>query len=254
VAVAIRNATFRYPDAAQPAFEHLDLDIPAGAFVAITGPVGSGKSALARCLAGLYPPDSGEILLNGTPASGVSPGLVGYAPQEGYLFSGSVRDNVDLGSPSSENLDRLVALAGLDEDLAALPNGADTAIGERGVRISGGQRQRLGLARAAAVTPGVLVLDDPFSAVDIQTEARIVANLRCAFGPVAPPEERSTLVLLSHRLGAFPMADLIVVLDHGRVAQRGTHAELLEAGGLYARIYRAQLRVEGAAEMVGSRT
>ncbi len=253
VAVAIRSATFSYPDAAQPAFADLDLDIPAGAFVAVTGPVGSGKSALARCLAGLYPLDSGEMCLNGTRACDAPPGVVGYAPQDGYLFSGSVLDNIFLGTTAREDHGRFLSLASLDGDVAALPRGVDTSIGERGVRISGGQRQRLGLARAAAASPGLLVLDDPFSAVDIQTEARIVSNLRHAFGPAAPSQQRATLVLLSHRLGAFPQADLIVVLEQGRITERGTHAELLQVGGLYARIYRAQLRVEGSPELAASR-
>ena len=257
VAVAIRGATFRYPGGARPAFEELRLDIPAGALVAIAGPVGSGKSALARCLAGLYPLDSGELLLDGIPATDATPGVVGYAPQEGYLFSGPVRDNVLLGTRCQPgDLERVLRLAGMEADIAALPQGVETPIGERGVRISGGQRQRLGLARAAAAacpnTPGLLVLDDPFSAVDVDTEARIIANLRCAFGPEAPPAQRSTIVLLSHRLGAFPYADLVVVLEGGRIVERGTHAALLQAGGLYARIYRAQLRVEGAAALAGS--
>jgi ABC-type multidrug transport system fused ATPase/permease subunit len=168
-----------------------------------------------------------------------------------------VRDNVLLGTRCQPgDLERVLRLAGMEADIAALPQGVETPIGERGVRISGGQRQRLGLARAAAAaspnTPGLLVLDDPFSAVDVDTEARIIANLRCAFGPEAPPAQRSTIVLLSHRLGAFPYADLVVVLEGGRIVERGTHAALLQAGGLYARIYRAQLRVEGAAALAGS--
>jgi len=129
-----------------------------------------------------------------------------------------------------------------------MPRGVETPVGELGIRISGGQRQRLGLARAAAPSrssaPGLLVLDDPFSAVDIDTESRIVANLRCAFGPDAPPEKRSTVVLFSQRLAAFPRADLVVVLDRGRIVERGTHTRLLDEGGLYARIYRAQMRVD----------
>src|SRR5216683_3044096 len=251
VGVAIRNATFSYPGAAEPAFVGLNLNIPAGSYVAVTGPIGSGKSALARCLAGLYPLGAGEILIDAIPAGDVPPGVVGYAPQESHLFSGSIRDNVFLGQTRSDigGLDSFVRLAALEEDVANMPHGVETPVGELGIRISGGQRQRLGLARAMAAggcdAPGLLVLDDPFSAVDIDTETRIVANLRCAFGLDAPMEKRSTVVLFSQRLGAFPQADLVVVLDRGHIVERGTHAALLEEGGLYARIYRAQMRVDG---------
>ena len=251
VNVTIRNATFRYPASSQPAFEDITMEIPAGALVAITGPVASGKSALARCLAGLYPVDRGEILLDQISVTEAPPGVVGYAPQEGFLFSGSVSDNVFLGSSSRhDDLERLLDLASMRADVTALPQAEQTPIGELGVRISGGQRQRLGLARAAATHPGLLVLDDPFSAVDIDTEAQIVGNLRRAFGPSAPPQQRSTIVLFSHRLGAFPHADMIFVLDRGHIVECGTHAKLLAAGGLYARIYRAQQRVESAPSLV----
>ncbi len=250
VGVEIRNATFTYPGAAEAAFCALNLSFPAGSFVAVTGPIGSGKSAVARCLAGLYPLDAGEILVDDTPAAEVLPGVAGYAPQESHLFSGSVRDNVFLGQNlwGADGLDSFLRLAVLEEDVGAMAFGADTQIGELGIRVSGGQRQRLGLARALAAhprsTPVLLVLDDPFSAVDIDTETRIVASLRCAFGPQAASEKRSTVVLFSQRLGAFPQADLVAVLDDGRIVESGTHGSLLNEGGLYARIYRAQLRVD----------
>jgi ABC-type multidrug transport system fused ATPase/permease subunit len=134
----------------------------------------------------------------------------------------------------------------LDRDLAELAGGIDTEIGELGVRVSGGQRQRIGLARAIAAhapdRPGLLILDDPFSAVDVDTEASIVAALREAFGPDRAPDERATVLLCSQRLAAFPSFDQVVLLDHGRVVEQGTHAELLARGGMYARIYRAQAR------------
>ncbi len=250
VAVTLRGATFSYPGTPDPAFHDVDLEIRAGAFVAVTGPVGCGKSAIARCLAGVYAPDAGDIWLDGRPAAEVGPFLVGYAPQEGYIFSGSLRDNILLGlGPATEDrVESLVQLAGLADEVASFPQGVETQVGELGVRISGGQRQRLGLARAAGARmprfPGLLVLDDPFSAVDVDTEVRIVANLFATFGRDAPPEQRATIVLFSHRLAAFTHADLVVVLDRGRVVECGSHDDLVRAGGLYARIYRAQLRVE----------
>jgi len=255
VSIRLCQATFSYPGAPEPAFRDLTLDIPAGSVVAVTGPVGAGKSALARCLAGIYPPDSGDILLNGEPAHEIASRLVGYAPQDGYLFSGSVKENVFLGAevqPSADEvLPGLIELAGLQEDVSTLPNGVETQIGELGIRMSGGQRQRLGLARAAGVyapnLPGLLVLDDPFSAVDVDTEARIIANLRAAFGPEAPADHRTTIVLFSHRLAAFSQADMVVVLTHGTIEERGTHQELLRTGGLYSRIYQAQLQLERGA-------
>jgi ABC-type multidrug transport system fused ATPase/permease subunit len=133
----------------------------------------------------------------------------------------------------------------------AFPNGLDTEIGERGVRLSGGQRQRIALARAFATKPGLLVLDDPFSAVDVDTEGQIIAGLRQAFGPTASPAQQATVVFFSHRLAAFPLADLVVVLDQGRISQQGSHEDLLAAGGLYARIFRAQQRAGSQAVTVG---
>src|SRR5439155_12731166 len=130
-----------------------------------------------------------------------------------------------------------VRLADLEEDVLGFPNGLGAEVGELGVRVSGGQRQRIALARAIAAAapglPGLLVLDDPFSAVDVATEARIVASLRATFGPAAPQRDRITIVLCSHRLAAFPYADLVVVLQDGRIAALGTHAELLAESALY---------------------
>jgi len=174
-----------------------------------------------------------------------------------------VADNVVFMNPGSERdlspgagqstADRAVAIASLEEDLDSFPAGRDTQIGELGIRVSGGQRQRIALARAIAAaapgTPGLLVLDDPFSGVDVNTEARIIAELRRAFGQEALPEQQATIVLCSHRLAAFPLADLVVVLEEGQIVERGTHAELLQAGQLYHRIYMAQSKVAG--EMPG---
>ena len=256
--LSLRDLTFQYPGAEAPVLRGLNLHIPAGALVAVTGPVGSGKSALARAILGVYPVTSGSVLLDGKPLAELPPGerrgLVGYLPQDALLFSGSLRQNIAFdpaGHGGDDSAHRqAIRLAAIEDDVAAFPEGLDTQIGEAGVRISGGQRQRLGLARALAAAPHVpalLVLDDPFSAVDVATEAAIVASLRHGFGPEAPPEERVTIVLCSHRLAGFPYADIVLVLEQGVVVETGTHADLLAAGGLYARIHRAQRVAESPA-------
>jgi ABC-type multidrug transport system fused ATPase/permease subunit len=256
-ALSVRDVTFCYPGHEAGVLDQVSLDVPAGALVAITGPVGCGKSALARVMLGLYPLSEGRVLLDGAPLERLSAAeraaRIGYLPQNPFLFSGTVRENVLLGSTdalpvepadgtsgATADLERYIRLAALDQDVHTFPNGLDTEIGERGVRVSGGQRQRIALARAFAVRPSLLVLDDPFSAVDLDTEARIIAGLREAYGTAAPVDRQATIVFFSHRLAAFPLADRVVVLDAGRIVETGTHQALLDAGGLYARIYQAQ--------------
>jgi len=260
VAVSLREADFRYPGAAAPALRGVSIEIPAGAFVAVTGPVGSGKSAVARAVLGTYPLESGRVLWDGIPIDGLPPGeraaRSGYLPQEAGLFSGSIRENILMGLPEggsegAEGVRRAVGCAALVEDVAGFPAGLETQIGETGIRLSGGQRQRVALARALAASlpgcPGLLVLDDPFSAVDVETEIRIIRGLLENHGAAAPAGNRATILLMSHRLAAFPLADLVVVLSGGRVEESGSHDDLLRAGGLYARIFRAQgVAVAGA--------
>jgi ATP-binding cassette subfamily B multidrug efflux pump len=262
VAVSLQGVTFRYSTATVPALHDIWLDIPAGTLVAVTGPVGSGKSALARALLGLYPLESGQVRLDGRSLKDIPvaerAARTGYLAQDPFLFSGTVRDNILLGAVTLRRAqdhapdgargcpvpEWAMSCAALGADLRSFPAGLETEIGELGIRVSGGQRQRIALARAMAAVgprvPGLLVLDDPFSALDLDTEAKIVAALRQLFGPSQPYAQQCTIVLCSHRLSAFPQADLVVVLDHGRILEQGSHAELSAGNGLYARIYRAQ--------------
>lgn len=258
VAVSIENITFRYPGAAQPALQDVSIEIPAGSLVAITGPVGCGKSALLRAVLGLYPLEKGEIYLDGKKLTDISSeeraGKMGYLPQDPFLFSGSIHENIVFGFTDTQSKDRVTQAAQaaiLEPDLRTFPAGVDTQIGELGTRVSGGQRQRIALARslaAAPSSPGLLVLDDPFSAVDLDTEAQLIASLRQTFGSEAPEQQRATILLSSHRLAAFPQADRIIVLDHGHVLETGTHSDLMAAGGLYARIFQAQALVSQSNE------
>lgn len=250
--VTIENLSFTYPGGTGRALDEITLTIPAGSLVAVTGPTGAGKSALARVLAGLYPPDAGVIRIDHSPVEEQDPSIrtaTGYLPQSGLLFAGTIAQNVlffDDGAAVADATARLSAAIGtaqLGLDLAMMGSGLETLIGEDGVRVSGGQRQRIALARTLAaptVWPRLLVLDDPFSALDVHTELAIVQSLRDLVGPTAPAENRSTIVMTSTRLAAFPEADSIVVLDAGRVVSTGTHADLIAQGGLYEQIITTQ--------------
>jgi ABC-type multidrug transport system fused ATPase/permease subunit len=230
--------TFAY-DSRGPVLRDVSFTVPAGAVVAVVGPTGSGKSTLGTLLCRLYEPPRGTVWVGGHDALDLPLGRlrrsVGYVPQESFLFSRSLRDNVRLADETTgpERLEAVARTAGLADDLGALPRGWETVVGERGLTLSGGQRQRVALARALVADPPFLVLDDVLASVDAAKEWEITRALRGA------ASGRTTL-LMTHRLKAAAEADAIVVLDEGRVVEQGRHADLLAAGGLYARLWRVQ--------------
>lgn len=256
--VEFRGVRFRYPGTERDVLRDVSFTAPAGATVALVGPTGSGKSTIVALVARLYDPVEGEVLLDGVAVREIPllqlRSAIGLVPQDAFLFSETIAENIGLGvegpgTPADGDADADVmapvraaaSIAQLDEAIAGFPHGFETRLGERGINLSGGQRQRTTLARALARDPRILILDDSLSAVDTQTERRILHGLREVLA------DRTSLIV-SHRVTAVMDADLILVLDDGEIVERGKHEELIRAGGVYAGLLRRQLLEEGLEE------
>jgi ATP-binding cassette subfamily B protein len=245
-AVEFRGVWFRYPvprpgEGARGdrgwALEDVSFTAPSGSWVAVVGATGAGKTTLVEMVARLADPDRGEILLDGIPLPELSLSelrrAVGFVPQETFLFSQTIGENISLGEMDQDATVAAARVAQLHETVQAFPGGYDTMLGERGINLSGGQKQRAALARALARRPQVVVLDDALSAVDTHTEAAILRELKRALTGV-------TTLVVSHRITAIRDADLIVVLERGRIVETGRHDDLFERKGRYWQLLRRQ--------------
>jgi len=249
-AITFDDVNFRYAPGAPPALDGLSLTIPAGQIIGIVGPSGSGKSTLTKLVQRLRSPETGRVLIDDLDLAIVDPTWlrrqIGVVLQDSVLFNGPIRDNIALSDPTMtmDRVARAAQLAGAHDFIAELPAGYDTEVGERGGALSGGQRQRIAIARALAINPRILIFDEATSALDLESEQAIQASMReiC---------RGRTVLIVAHRLSAVRQAHRIVTVERGRVVEDGTHAELLRAGGRYARLWAAQ--TEGA-ESLGDLT
>ncbi|EMR02240.1 ABC transporter ATP-binding protein [Cesiribacter andamanensis] len=241
--VVFEEVSLVYPDSGIRALKGVSFRVAPGQALAIIGTTGSGKSTVANLLLRLYDPTEGQVYLDGMPIQAFAVdnlrSQIGYVPQDVFLFSESIRNNIAFGDPDlpQEAIEQAASDADLLENIERFPQGFDTRVGERGITLSGGQKQRVSIARAIARDPRIIILDDALSAVDTQTENTILNNLKRIM-------QGRTSIIISHRVSSAKLADHILVLDDGQIAEKGSHEELMELGGLYKALYDKQLQEE----------
>jgi ATP-binding cassette subfamily B protein len=241
--IVLSDVSFRYAPTMQDVLHGVTMRFPRGAKVGIAGTVGSGKTTVIRLLLRLASPTVGSVRLDGIPAEELISqqwrSLFGYAPQEPTLFSETVRNNIAFGRPiaSEQEMQRITSIAQLDSELKEFPKGIDEVVGESGTRLSGGQKERIAIARALVGKPRIVLFDDATSSLDSRTEKDLIAE-------VLSYTQDATMIIISHRLSILSACDLIYVLDRGRVIESGTHEHLLTKQNLYWRLYERQLMEE----------
>lgn len=237
--IAFNNVSFFYPNTSTPALKNVSFFLPSGKTLGIVGRTGCGKSTIARLLLRLYEPSSGEILIGDKSILSYSVytlrQMIGFVPQDTFLFSKSIRENITFAKDnlSDSKIEHFAKLAQFHEEVMSFSDGYETQLGERGINISGGQKQRLSIARGLAKSSPIVIFDDALSAVDTKTEKRLLEGLK-------EQTHKKTTIIISHRLSTIHHADYILVLDKGTVCESGTHFSLLNAGGLYSKIYEQQ--------------
>ncbi len=241
--IEFRHLSFSYNGPDSQVLSGINLQLEAGSSLGIVGPVGAGKSTLVNLIPRIFDPPAGQLFIDGVDIKSIPLDelrkMIGYVPQDGFLFSETIGENITHGLErrDMQKIQEAAAISQLTREVEGFPQGYDTLVGERGVTLSGGQRQRLSLARALAIKPLILILDDSFSNIDVYTEGEIIQRL-------TPFIKSRTCLIVSHRISTVQWTDHIIVLDEGKIAEAGTHRELIDQAGIYAKLYRRQLMLE----------
>ncbi len=249
--IKIKNLNFTYPNTLIPVLKNINLHIPSGSTLGIIGKTGSGKTTLTNLLLKLYPIEDGHISLNDMDINLISLEVlresIGFVPQENFLFSTTIRQNISFYQEgiTNEDVEQAARMSGVYDNILEFPNGFDTVVGERGATLSGGQRQRVAIARALAKNPSVLILDDSLSAVDTETEAEILQNLKSVL-------KKRTGIIISHRASTVMHSDKIIYLEDGAIIEEGSHQELVDLKGAYYKLYISQTESSGNEKPGGS--